>query len=341
MAASTAAQFRAVRQQGFALRPLVSWAAESEMDGLDFLSSRRWRGIAASASVALVLSACGSGSPKTVTVVEVQHHAKGAVLRVPHTGKPSQCTVWLTSGSAIVTFQGNGYPVAPTCNAWITNSARKGTLWTTQMPTNIGPYMDGSQVCSLRGHNGWEYATVVDVSSDVDGYGQSSCEGLLSTGQWTERPAPSSANYVPPKPPASPPVATSTPLVKIGNWIGRQPSLIGFSADGGNIVTNLRWTTWGKTQALGVGQSAIQTCIPSCAAGGVMPVSAYVLLSDPVNGRFMHMTESQGGEITHSISNGKTPTLAQLRTQGMSFWPMEALSYKQALKEYQAALDGG
>ena len=290
--------------------------------------------------VALVLSACGSGGPKTVTVVEVQHHPKPAVLKVPHTGEPSQCTVWLTNGSALVTFQGDGYPVTPTCNAWVTNSAKKGSLWTTQTPADLSPYMDDAQVCRLRANNGWEYATVLDGSADNEAGGQASCEGLLSTGRWVDMPAQDSAGYIPPKPPASPSAAAGTPMLRIGNWSGREPSLIGFSADAGNVVTNLRWTTWNKTQALGIGQSEIQTCVPSCASGGVMPVSAYILLSHPVNNRFTHMTESQGGQITHDVENAKTPTLAQMRTGHVGFWPWEVLSYKQALREYRQALSG-
>jgi hypothetical protein len=116
--------------------------------------------------------------------------------------------------------------------------------------------------------------------------------------------------------------------------------LIGFSADGGNVVANLRWTAWGKMQALGVGQSDIQTCVPSCASGGVMPVAAYVLLSHPSHGRFTHMTESQGGQMTHEVENAKPPTLAQMRTGHVGFWPWEVLSYKEAFKEYERSLNG-
>lgn len=291
-------------------------------------------------SAALIVSACGSGGPKTVTVVEVQHHPRPVGLKVPHTGQPSQCTVWLTGGSALVTFQGDGYPVASTCNAWIVKSAKNGSLWTTQTPTDFGPYSDDVQVCRLRGHNHWEYATVLDASSTAGTAGQASCEGLLSTGQWVDMPAENSSNYVPPKPPVSPPAARGTPVLRIGRWTGREPSLIGFSADGGNIVVDMRWTVWGKTQALGVGQSDIQTCIPSCASGGDMPVSAYILLSHPSHGRFTHMIESQGGQITHDVENAKPPTLAQMRTGHVGFWPWEVLSYKEAFREYERALNG-
>jgi hypothetical protein len=116
--------------------------------------------------------------------------------------------------------------------------------------------------------------------------------------------------------------------------------LIGFSADAGNVIYDLRWTAWDETQALGVGRSDIQTCLPSCATGGVMPVSAYVLLSDPVNGRFSHLTESQGGQISHDSQDTKTLTLAQMTTEHLGYWPWNVLSYKQAVKEYQRALNG-
>jgi hypothetical protein len=294
--------------------------------------------VAACIPTALVLTACGAGGPKTVTVVEVQHHPKPAALRVPHTGKPSQCTVWLTTGSALVTFQGNGYPVTPSCNSWVTNSAKHGTLWTTQTPSDLGPYLDGSTVCRVRAKNGWEYATVVDAQPDPDGDGQASCEGLLSTNEWTYM-SETSADRPPRTTFEDQPVA-GTPKVRIGDWTGRQPSLIDFSADGSNGVTNLRWTTWDKTQALGKGQSQIQTCLPSCGAGGVMPVNAYILLTDPVNGRFTHLTESQGGQIFHALANDKVPSLAQMRNDKRIAWPWQALSYGRALAEYRQSLSG-
>jgi hypothetical protein len=143
--------------------------------------------------------------------------------------------------------------VASTCSAWIVKSAKNGSLWTTQTPTDFGPYSDDVQVCRLRGHNDWEYATVLDASSTAGTAGQASCEDLLSTGQWVDMPAENSANYVPPKPPVSPPVARGTSDRQMDgsraefDWVQRgrreycrEPAVDGLGQDAGTQVVTSR-----------------------------------------------------------------------------------------------------
>jgi hypothetical protein len=45
-----------------------------------------------------------------------------------------------------------------------------------------------------------------------------------------------------------------------GTWTGMEPSTIAFSADGGNIVTGIRWSSWNHVNA--VGQGTYQAAVP-------------------------------------------------------------------------------
>lgn len=94
---------------------------------------------------------------------------------------------------------------------------------------------------------------------------------------------------------------TSTPLpvLAVSDWTGRDPSEIGFSADGGNIVTQLHWSSWTSTAAAANGTSDIQNCVPSCAQGTHTPVATTITLSNPVDGHFTAMTETRNGQTTH------------------------------------------
>lgn len=120
--------------------------------------------------------------------------------------------------------------------------------------------------------------------------------GADLNGQWTSAAVKDAAHQVSTKPPKSAPPTAGSPALRIGNWTAREPTTLQVSADGGDIVSNLRWR-WDKTQAFGTGWNSINTCIPDCATGARMPVRAYILLSHPVDGQFTHLTESQGGSI--------------------------------------------
>jgi len=224
---------------------------------------------------------------------EVQRDQKPIALKLPNIGEPSECTVSAYGGNALIVFQGDGYPVARSCNEWINSSAKKHGLRT---QTSLAALDD--QSCFLRSKKGWEYVTVIDRSPDVDGAGKASCQRLRDSDQWTNATVKDLARYFPAKPKASPPPVAGSPVLRIGNWAGREPTMLEFDADGGDILSNLRWT-WDKTQALGRGESSINTCIPDCAGGARMPVRAYILLSHPVDGQFTRLTESQGGYISH------------------------------------------
>ncbi|HWG02367.1 MAG TPA: hypothetical protein VG164_11060 [Trebonia sp.] len=90
--------------------------------------------------------------------------------------------------------------------------------------------------------------------------------------------------------------ASVRPLVTIGKFTGWAPSQIDFSADGGNVVTGIRWSSWTTAGATGRGKSGIESCVPNCAAGKVATVPATITLSAPRDGRFTMLTETRAGQ---------------------------------------------
>jgi hypothetical protein len=53
------------------------------------------------------------------------------------------------------------------------------------------------------------------------------------------------------------------------------------SGDGTIILYDMTWTAWNGTQAVGRGTEAIESCVPTCAAGGQYKVAVTVTLRDP------------------------------------------------------------
>ena len=96
---------------------------------------------------------------------------------------------------------------------------------------------------------------------------------------------------------ASQAVASSSQLPKLitSSWSGIRPTTIGFSGDGGNIVTRIHWNSWTQTGAVGTGTSDIQGCVPNCAQGSETPVSTKVTFSKPINGHFTKVIEVRHG----------------------------------------------
>ena len=52
-------------------------------------------------------------------------------------------------------------------------------------------------------------------------------------------------------------------------------------ADGGMIVTDIKWKTWSTNQALGTGIYSQNMCDPSCAEGSRVDVPVTIKLSEP------------------------------------------------------------
>ena len=89
--------------------------------------------------------------------------------------------------------------------------------------------------------------------------------------------------------------AIRTPLLIAGTYAGRDPRQIDFSVDEGNIVTNLAWTSWSSSGAVGQGRSDADTCVPNCAVAPVDLEATTVTLSAPIDGHFSVITEERGG----------------------------------------------
>jgi hypothetical protein len=85
------------------------------------------------------------------------------------------------------------------------------------------------------------------------------------------------------------------PLIAIGHWRGREPVTIYFSADGGNIATNLNWFRWSADDATATGTWHYLNCQPSCAAGTSTPYPVTITLTDAVNGQFTKLREQTSG----------------------------------------------
>jgi hypothetical protein len=82
-------------------------------------------------------------------------------------------------------------------------------------------------------------------------------------------------------------------VLTIGRYTGRKPAEIDFSADGGNVVTGIRWASWSARGAVGYGISAIESCVPDCAQGPVTYVPATITLSVPLGGEFTALAETR------------------------------------------------
>jgi serine/threonine protein kinase len=93
----------------------------------------------------------------------------------------------------------------------------------------------------------------------------------------------------------SPSSSASLPVLVAGTYTGMKPSSISFSADAGNIVGDIAWTSWTPTGATGHGTSDIDSCVPNCAQAPPDDVPATITLANPVNGRFTSMTETRNG----------------------------------------------
>jgi len=113
--------------------------------------------------------------------------------------------------------------------------------------------------------------------------------------------------------PTTSPATEPSPQFAAGSFTGRDPSTINFSSDQGNIVSNITWSSWTATQAVGQGTWTYISCVPDCASGQPTPYVATIALSNPVNGLFTALTETTAGP--------------QGRVQAFSYpqpWPLAA-----------------
>ncbi len=85
----------------------------------------------------------------------------------------------------------------------------------------------------------------------------------------------------------------------VTGYDGTRPSAIQFSVDGGNVVTGIRWSSWGNRTATGSGTVGRDDCTPNCAAGTSRYVPASITLSAPdAAGEWTVITETVQGHRT-------------------------------------------
>lgn len=84
---------------------------------------------------------------------------------------------------------------------------------------------------------------------------------------------------------------SSSPMVTIGGWTGRDPAIIYFSGDAGDIATGITWSVWDSTEAVGHGTRNELGCVPDCAQGTATPYPVTITLSHPRNGTFRSILE--------------------------------------------------
>jgi hypothetical protein len=85
------------------------------------------------------------------------------------------------------------------------------------------------------------------------GNGKGACVGLISDG-WSEQTTSSTPPLSNSRPAAGgPKLIVSGPGTS--TFAGREPSLIDFRGDAGNVVTDITWSSWTGTQAVGKGTS--------------------------------------------------------------------------------------
>jgi hypothetical protein len=100
-------------------------------------------------------------------------------------------------------------------------------------------------------------------------------------------------------PPASSTAGTPSPAVSptgadtfladaqsLSGTLYHEPACGGYgcalSGDSTAFLSNMKWTTWSGTEAVGTGAYKLNDCQPNCAAGTVYAVAAVVTLSQPV-----------------------------------------------------------
>ena len=217
------------------------------------------------------------------------------------TDYPSPCTLYLSGHDAQLTLSGPNAPAD--CAAFATNASSSGQTWTTNPQSPTGSL---TQVCNLTLDVG--AVTVEDDGGQT--YGQQACNTFSRQG-WTTQPATSTATSgtsTSQPPVAASPGAGSLPSLVAGQWTGIRPSSIYFSADGGNIVGKIHWSSWTSTGAVGEGISDIQSCVPDCASGPRRAVTTSITLSNPHDNVFEQMTETRDGTTsTYDYIRGPWP----------------------------------
>ena len=79
-------------------------------------------------------------------------------------------------------------------------------------------------------------------------------------------------------------------------------------ADGGMIVTDIKWSTWSSKQALGTGIYSQNMCDPSCAEGSRVDVPVTIKLSEPFEYKGRNVLKTLDIQVVsgRELPNGNT-----------------------------------
>jgi hypothetical protein len=234
---------------------------------------------------ALLIAGCGT--TQVVTVIKSSATKPHSTVDLAASAKPTACIAYEYGQEAQVEFVSLNYNVQRDCQKWIQSSAQGNVYWTLQPPQNEDQTAV-STVCELWEDKGNVVATIVDGGGQNDG--QAACNRLLAAG-WYSPPAQTFPSYKSVKASGT----TKIDLQPHGKAGRIEPGSLGFSGDGGNIVTQIVWSKWTSTEAVGQGESVIQNCNPSCAQGTNLNVTANIILLDPVGGHFTELLEERNG----------------------------------------------
>jgi predicted nucleic acid-binding Zn ribbon protein len=96
-------------------------------------------------------------------------------------------------------------------------------------------------------------------------------------------------------PASTEPSTTALPTVTVGSFVGVEPTSMVLSADGGDEVSNITWSSWSSAGAVGEGTQTVQHCVPDCADGTETTAPTTLTLSDPVGGQFRLLVQQTEG----------------------------------------------
>ncbi len=84
---------------------------------------------------------------------------------------------------------------------------------------------------------------------------------------------------------------STLPIVTIQGWAGIEPNVVAISGDAGNIISDMVWSSWTSSMAVGHGMWGYDDCNPDCASGTVTDYPATITFSELSFGRFTLLTE--------------------------------------------------
>jgi hypothetical protein len=98
---------------------------------------------------------------------------------------------------------------------------------------------------------------------------------------------------------------------RVGELLTVKPSVLQMSGDASWIINRVRWSSWGGATAHGTGVSAVETCNPNCAAGGIRTTNSRVTLTKLVK------VHGKSAYECYSVSSYGGSAFARRRASGL------------------------